>query len=55
MNSKRLTWLFLGVGATSGSYLPLLWGGSYFSFSSIFCSAVGALLGIWVSFKITSL
>jgi hypothetical protein len=34
------------IGTTIGSCIPYLWG-SYFSFSSIFLSAAGGVLGIW--------
>lgn len=53
MNSKRLTWLLAGIGGWLGGYIPLLWGAGYFSFASIIFSTLGALLGIWLAFKIT--
>jgi len=53
MNSKKIIWLLSGVGGYLGGYVPLLWGGEYFSFSSILLGAVGAILGIWVGFKMT--
>jgi hypothetical protein len=46
-----MTGLFLG--SIVGGYLPLLWGGSVFSLSSIFLSGVGALVGIWFGFKVS--
>ncbi len=51
---KRTIWLGLFVGSTIGGYVPLLWGADLFSFSSIFFSAAGALLGIWVAFRMQS-
>lgn len=53
MDSKKITWLLMFVGGTLGSYLPLLWGSGYFSLSSVFFSAIGAILGIWLGFKLT--
>lgn len=41
-------------GSLIGGYLPLLWGGSVFSMSSIFLSAVGGFFGIWVGYKLGS-
>jgi len=41
------------VGGIIGGYIPLIWGSSYFSFSSIIFNAIGALVGIWVAFRIT--
>ena len=40
------------VGSLAGGYLPVLWGGSVFSMSSILLSAVGGLAGIWLGFRI---
>jgi hypothetical protein len=40
------------VGSLAGGYVPVLWGGSVFSISSLLFSALGALAGIWVGFKI---
>ncbi len=43
----------MAIGGTAGGYIPLLWGASYFSFSSIIFNAVGAVIGIWIGFKIS--
>jgi len=40
------------VGSLAGGYIPVLWGGSVFSISSLLFSALGALAGIWFGFKI---
>ena len=53
MESKRIILIFMTVGGILGGYLPLLWGARYFSFASLFCNAAGALLGIWIAFKLT--
>lgn len=42
------------IGGAIGGYVPLLWGASYFSFSSIIFNAIGASVGVWVGFKMTS-
>jgi len=47
-----MTGLFLG--SIAGGYIPMLWGGSVFSFSSIILSAIGAFVGIWLGFKIAN-
>jgi uncharacterized membrane protein YeaQ/YmgE (transglycosylase-associated protein family) len=36
------------VGSAVGGYLPVLWGGDFFSFSSLILSGVGGILGIWL-------
>jgi hypothetical protein len=53
MESKKIIWMCAGLGGLFGGYVPLLWGASYFSFASLFLNAVGALLGIWIGFKLT--
>ncbi len=53
MESKRLIYLLMFVGGVVGGYVPLLWGANYFSFSSILFNALGAMLGIWIGFKIS--
>ena len=50
--SKTFIMTGLFLGSIAGGYVPLLWGGSVFSFSSIIFSAIGAFAGIWVGFKI---
>jgi hypothetical protein len=50
---KSLIWLGLFVGSTIGSLIPLLWGGSELSMSSVIFGAIGGLLGIWAGFRIS--
>jgi hypothetical protein len=52
--SKTFIMTGLFVGSIIGGYVPLLWGGSVFSFSSIILSAIGAFAGIWLGFKIAN-
>ena len=54
MNRKSLIWTGMFVGSALGSYLPLIWGGSWFSFTSVVLTAVGGILGIYLGFKIGS-
>ena len=51
MSLKLLIWIGLFLGSTLGSYLPTLWGAEVFSFSSLFGSALGAIVGIWFGYK----
>ncbi len=53
MQSKSLIWFGLFIGSTAGSFLPMLWGGSLFSFSSIILSGLGGIAGIYVFYKIS--
>ena len=50
--SKTFIMTGLFLGSIAGGYLPLLWGGSVFSISSILLSGAGALAGIWLGFKV---
>ena len=50
--SKTFIMTGLFLGSIAGGYMPLLWGGSVFSISSIVLSGAGALVGIWLGFKI---
>lgn len=52
MEAKRIIYLGIFVGGAIGGYLPtLLWNAPYFSFSTIFFNAVGAIIGIWIASK----
>jgi hypothetical protein len=51
MNNK-LIFFFLFVGSTVGGYLPLLWGGSILSLSSVLWGAVGGGIGIYIGYTI---
>lgn len=53
MDSKKMIWGGMVIGGAIGSYLPLLWGGDAFSFSSVFLGALGGILGIYIGFKLS--
>ena len=50
--SKTFIMTGLFLGSIAGGYIPLLWGGSVFSISSILLSGAGALVGIWLGFRV---
>ena len=50
--TKSKYWVFIIIGSTIGSYLPVLWGGSMFSFSSIILTAVGGISGLYLGYKL---
>ncbi len=52
MESKKVIWIGMIVGSTIGSYMPSLWGAGFLSMSSVFLSAAGGILGIWLGFKL---
>lgn len=41
------------IGSYAGSFIPLIWGGSLLSMSSILFGGIGAFAGIYFAFKIT--
>lgn len=51
MDRKHLIWIGMVVGSALGGYIPLLWGGSLFSFASIILTAVGGIAGIWLGVR----
>jgi len=40
------------VGSLIGGYIPTLFGVDIFSYTSILTSGVGAILGVWIGFKL---
>jgi len=40
------------IGSLIGAYVPMLWGGGIFSFSSIVFSTIGGIAGIMIAIKI---
>jgi len=49
-----MVWVGMVCGSIIGGYLPLLWGGSLFSFTSVLLTALGGFLGIYLGFRISS-
>ncbi len=41
------------VGSTIGGYIPLIWGGSLLSVTSIFLGMIGGILGIVIGYVIS--
>jgi hypothetical protein len=55
MSRKTLIWIGLFVGSSVGGIVPLLWGSSAFSFSSVILSAAGGIGGILLGYKISKM
>jgi len=49
---KKLVMLGMIIGSTIGAYVPVWFGASVFSFSSVLGTAIGGIIGIWVVFKL---
>lgn len=52
MERKKLITFFMIVGGIIGGYIPSFWDASLLSLSSVFLSALGAFLGIWVGYRL---
>jgi len=48
---KKIVMIGAILGTTIGSYVPVIFGASIFSMTSILGSGVGGVLGLWISFK----
>ena len=53
MDSKKFILVGMTVGLFLGGLIPMLWGASEFSFSSVIFSAIGGSIGIYVAFKMS--
>lgn len=53
MSGKTLIWINVAIFGTIGAYIPVIFGASALSFSSIIGSTVGGIFGIWVGFKLS--
>ncbi len=42
------------VGSTIGGYLPVLWGASSFSITSLLFGALGGIAGVWVGVRLST-
>lgn len=52
MGTKSVIWIGMFIGSAIGGLIPSLWGADLFSMSGIFWSSVGAIVGIYVAFKL---
>lgn len=53
MPSKLLITIGLTIGSVVGGYVPVLFGAGVFSITSLVGSTVGALVGIYVVYKLS--
>ena len=52
MTKKSMIMLAMAIGSTIGAYIPVIFGASAFSMTSLITAAIGGLVGIWIAFKI---
>ncbi len=54
MQSRKTIYFGMFIGGLIGGYIPsLVWGASVFSFSSLLGNAIGAIIGIYITFQLT--
>lgn len=52
MSTKIFIWIGMFIGSVIGGYIPVLWGASLFSYSSLFFNGVGGIIGVFVGIKL---
>jgi hypothetical protein len=50
---RSAIWIGIFIGSTIGSLMPGLWGAGVFSYSSVLLGGAGALVGLWIGFRIS--
>lgn len=53
MSLKTAVWIGVLVGSTIGGYIPMLFGASFLSLWALLGNTIGALLGIFIAYKLT--
>ena len=53
MNSKKLVWIFMFIGSAIGGFIPSLWGADAFSLSPMIFGSLGAIVGIYIGYKMS--
>jgi hypothetical protein len=48
---KKIIILAMIFGSTIGGFIPTLFGANAFGLTSVFCGAIGGIIGIWLSFR----
>jgi hypothetical protein len=49
---RSITGLCVTFGTIAGGYLPVLWGGSDFSLTSLVTAALGGVAGLWLALRL---
>ena len=54
MPAKFLVFVGMTVGSVIGGYIPTLCGAGLLSYSSVLFSGLGAILGVWIGYKLSN-
>jgi uncharacterized membrane protein YeaQ/YmgE (transglycosylase-associated protein family) len=52
MPSRALIWVAILIGSIIGGTVPELWGADMLSYTSLLLSGIGALVALWIVFRI---
>ena len=52
MPSKLSVFIWTTVGSVIGGYVPTLWGGDFLSYSGVFFSGLGGILGVFFAVQL---
>jgi hypothetical protein len=52
MPSRPFLWFAIFVGSAVGGFIPQMWGDGILSYWSVLLSGIGAIVGMWIAFKI---
>lgn len=53
MSSRTLVYLGMFIGGIIGGYIPTIFGASWFSYISVLASGIGAIIGVWIGYKLS--
>ncbi len=53
MSATVLVYIGMTIGSVIGGYIPTLFGAGLLSFTSLVSSSIGAIVGIWVGYKLS--
>lgn len=42
------------IGSLMGGLVPVLWGANPLGLTSVFCTAAGGILGIWIGYRMVN-
>jgi uncharacterized membrane protein YeaQ/YmgE (transglycosylase-associated protein family) len=45
-------WIGILIGSSIGGFIPELWGADVFSYSSVLLGGIGALVGLFIGYKL---
>lgn len=52
MSTKAIIWIAMFIGSAIGGYIPVLWGASLFSYSSLLFNGIGGIAGVLLGVKL---